>query len=88
MIGEILFYGCICRYAADSVLGVANLPMKLLMEQPVIDGYASVQGPGTVGGKVEDVSMLIYHREFFIPESLATLLNLYNESLTALFLSR
>lgn len=38
------------------MLGVATLPMKLLMEQPTIDGYAVVQGPCTVGGKVEDVS--------------------------------
>lgn len=48
------------------MLGVATLPMKLLMDQPVIDGYAPVQGPCNVGGKVEDVSMLIYHRKFFI----------------------
>lgn len=52
-------FGCNYRYAADSVLGVATLPMKLLMEQTVIDGYAPVQGTCNVGGKVEDVSMLI-----------------------------
>lgn len=44
------------RYAADSVLGVASIPMKRLMKFPLIDGYAHVQGATNVGGKIEDVS--------------------------------
>ena len=43
------------RYAADSVLGVASIPMKKLMKYPLVDGYAHVQGATNIGGKIEDV---------------------------------
>lgn len=55
---KLLLFGACCRYAADSVLGVATIPMKRLMDQPCADGYAPVHGATNVAGKIDDVSTL------------------------------
>ena len=57
-ITQLLIFGACCRYAADSVLGVATIPMKRLMDQPCADGYAPVRGATNVAGKIDDVSTL------------------------------